>query len=122
MIEFRTTERHDKGWGHEEWIANTDRYCGKLLVFNAGGRCSDHFHLAKTETWYVVSGTLGLDYYDTTTGRGIYQLLRAGDVVHIPAGQPHRLKAITDATIFEVSTPHDEADSYRIRKGDSQSG
>ena len=26
-------ERHEKAWGHELWIINDEKYCGKLLVF-----------------------------------------------------------------------------------------
>ena len=33
-----------KGWGYEKWIVNTPEYCGKLLFFNEGKRCSWHYH------------------------------------------------------------------------------
>ena len=36
-----------KGWGYEKWIVNTDEYCGKLLFFNKGKRCSWHYHKIK---------------------------------------------------------------------------
>ena len=25
-----------KGWGKEIWLANNNKYCGKILKFNAG--------------------------------------------------------------------------------------
>ena len=39
-----------KGWGYEKWICNTSEYCGKLLFFAKGKRCSWHYHLLKDET------------------------------------------------------------------------
>ena len=36
----------EKVWGHEEWIANNDKYCGKKLVVKKGFRCSMHHHKA----------------------------------------------------------------------------
>ena len=38
-----------KGWGYEKWIVNKDLYCGKLLFFNAGKKCSWHYHVKKDE-------------------------------------------------------------------------
>ena len=47
-------------------------------------------------------------------------ILRKGDVVRQRPGQPHQLIALTDGLIFEVSTHHEDSDSYRVMKGDSQ--
>ena len=33
-------ERHEKGWGYELWIVNNNLYCGKILHFNNGKKCS----------------------------------------------------------------------------------
>tara|TARA_B100001029_G_scaffold45151_1_gene35639 strand:+ start:791 stop:958 length:168 start_codon:yes stop_codon:yes gene_type:complete len=42
-----------KGWGYEKWICNTPDYCGKILFFEKGKRCSWHYHLLKDETFYL---------------------------------------------------------------------
>ena len=47
-----------KGWGYEKWIVNTEEYCGKLLHFIKGKRCSWHYHILKDETFYVQEGKL----------------------------------------------------------------
>ena len=47
---------HKKGWGYELWIHNDTDYCGKLLFFEKGKRCSFHYHKKKTETFYLQSG------------------------------------------------------------------
>lgn len=113
-------ETHAKGWGEEVWIINNDKYCGKLLKFNKGATFSDHYHIVKDEAWYVLEGRLELRYYDLANADRLVKVLKPGSVVHIPPSTPHQLKALESSVIIEVSTPHDEADSYRIAKGDSQ--
>ena len=41
-----------KGWGYELWIVNKPEYCGKLLFFNEGKKCSWHYHILKDEVFY----------------------------------------------------------------------
>ncbi len=113
-------EHHPKGWGEEVWIINTDKYCGKLLKFKKGASFSDHYHINKDEAWYVLEGTLELRYYNLANADRLTVELGPGSVVHIPPNTPHQLVAREEATIIEVSTPHEETDSYRIAKGDSQ--
>ena len=119
-IEIKKAEVHPKGWGTEVWIINTDKYCGKLLKFNKGASFSDHYHIIKDETWYVLDGKLELRHFDLSNADRIITELGPGSVVHIPPSTPHQLVAIEPSVIVEVSTTHDEADSYRIGKGDSQ--
>lgn len=119
-IQIGEAELHPKGWGEEVWIINTDKYCGKLLKFNQGASFSDHFHIKKEETWYVLEGRLELRYYNLANADRLVVTLNPGAVVHIPPSTPHQLIALEPSVVIEVSTPHDEADSYRIGKGDSQ--
>ena len=44
-----------KGWGYEKWIANCEKYCGKLLFIVKGKQCSWHFHKLKDEVFFVQS-------------------------------------------------------------------
>jgi quercetin dioxygenase-like cupin family protein len=101
----------DKEWGHEEWIANTQEYCGKKLVFKSGYQCSMHQHRLKDETFYIQSGTVVLDIeYQGKTERHI---MTAGDTMHILREMWHRITALTNAEVFEFSTFHMDNDSYR---------
>ena len=109
-----------KGWGEEIIIENNEMYCGKLLIFKKGCKFSMHYHLIKDETWYVDKGEFIYRWIDTDTAETIEQKLKVGDVVRQRVGQPHQLIALTDGTIFEVSTQHFDEDSYRVMKGDSQ--
>lgn len=119
-IEFLKAEQHPKGWGSEVWIINNDKYCGKLLKFKAGAAFSDHYHIVKEETWFVMDGEFELRHYDLDNAEKLVTKLVPGDVVHIRPSTPHQLVALTEGTVVEISTTHNEADSYRIGKGDSQ--
>jgi quercetin dioxygenase-like cupin family protein len=119
-IAITKAEQHPKGWGEEIWIINTDKYCGKLLKFNKGAAFSDHYHVVKDETWYVAEGSFEFRYYNLGNADRIITTLNVGDVVHVSPNTPHQLVALEQGMIIEVSTTHDEADSYRIGKGDSQ--
>ena len=109
-----------KGWGEEIIIENNEMYCGKLLKFKKGCKFSMHYHLIKDETWYVNEGEFLYRWIDTETADVHDVKLKEGDVVRQRVGQPHQLFALTDGTIFEVSTQHFDEDSYRVWKGDSQ--
>ncbi len=119
-ISFPKNESHPKAWGSEEWIVNNDSYCLKFLNFKKGASFSYHFHLNKLETWYVLRGSLKLEYFDLANADKMVTNLKVGSIIHIPPGNPHKLTALEDSLIVEVSTTHREEDSYRIGKGDSQ--
>ena len=108
-----------KGWGEELIIENNEMYCGKLLIFKEGCKFSMHYHLIKDETWYVDKGEFIYRWIDTETAEMNKVKLKPGDVVRQRVGQPHQIMALTDGTIFEVSTHHEDSDSYRVWKGDS---
>jgi mannose-6-phosphate isomerase-like protein (cupin superfamily) len=109
-----------KGWGEEIIFVNNSNYCGKLLNFNTGSKFSMHYHLKKTETWYVLSGEFMFRYIDTRNAEMLNQLLTVGDVLTNEVGEPHQIECIKSGTIVEVSTEHFDTDSYRVLKGDSQ--
>ena len=101
-----------KVWGHEEWIVNHEKYCGKKLVFKKGGRCSLHYHKIKDETFYVVNGKVFLELIDGD--KKIKRVMTPGDVQRIQTGVIHRLTALQDSEVMEFSTFHMEEDSYRL--------
>ena len=109
-----------KGWGYELHLHNADGYCGKILHIDSGKQFSMHFHMIKHETWYVAKGRLALKVIDPKNADISMIPLFEGDVFVVPQGLPHQLQAYEDSDIFEVSTPDDPTDSYRVMKGDSQ--
>lgn len=109
-----------KGWGSELiWITN-DKYCGKLLNFNAGAEFSCHFHREKMETWYCLSGKFKIKIIDTNNASIYEKELNPGDVHHNDPLVPHQVKCIEAGTLIEVSTPDSVEDNYRVFPGDSQ--
>lgn len=118
--EFSKSHEVSKGWGREIVFANNDEYCGKLLEFKRGAKFSMHFHIQKRESFYILRGEVELWFYDLTNAAPNMKTLRVGDVVHIPRNCPHQIRALQDSVIVEVSTHHEDADSYRILPGNSQ--
>lgn len=104
----------EKTWGREVVIVNTPLYCGKILQFRAGWSGSLHFHLKKTETWYVSRGQLILSWPDPATGIIYSEFLNVGDVVTHKPGEAHLVEAVKDSDIFEISTQHFDDDTYRV--------
>ena len=109
-----------KGWGFEKWIVNCEEYCGKLLYFVKGKRCSWHYHKLKDEVFYVQSGKILVKYSDHTDKLDLADevILGPGDNFHVYRGLRHQMIALEDTELFEFSTQHFDSDSYRIRKGD----
>jgi mannose-6-phosphate isomerase len=93
-----------KPWGHELIWALTDRYCGKILVIEAGKRLSLQRHERKDESIHVVSGRLLL-YLEDDAGNVVTTELGPGRGAHIPVGRIHRYEALERVEILEVSTP-----------------
>ena len=109
----------DKGWGWERWVVNCEEYCGKLLFFEQGKRCSWHYHKLKDEVFYLQSGKMMI-YYSTDDDISEAQqlVLTAGENFHVYRGLRHQMVALEDSELFEFSTQHFDSDSYRILKGD----
>ena len=108
------TTFHKKSWGSELWIHNGPDYTFKILAFRAYHQGSLHYHLQKTETWFVESGQFNLLTVDPVRARHTVTPLAHGSVVHLPAGTAHQLLCTRAGRIFEASTPHAETDTYRI--------
>ena len=108
-----------KGWGWERWIVNNEEYCGKLLFFKAGKRCSWHHHILKDEVFYLQSGKMMIYFSDEDDITNASQLiLKPGDNFHVYRGLRHQMVALKDSELFEFSTQHFDSDSHRIMKGD----
>ena len=98
--------RVDKPWGHELIWALTDVYCGKVLFVKAGHSLSLQFHREKDESWLVQSGRARLELGEVGQKALQEEVIGAGAAFHYPPGTVHRVTAIEDTTILEVSTPH----------------
>jgi quercetin dioxygenase-like cupin family protein len=97
-----TDGKVDKPWGYELRWAITDRYLGKILHVNRGEALSLQYHERKDECILLSSGVLDLEL------DGQVHRLQPGDAAHITPGVRHRMTAVEDCDIFEVSTPEIE--------------
>jgi len=93
----------EKPWGYELHWAKTDRYVGKILHVNAGHALSLQYHNRKEETILLWAGHL---LFEIEKNGSLTRLeMKPGDRVHVAPKTVHRMTAIEDCDIFEVSTP-----------------
>jgi mannose-6-phosphate isomerase len=97
--------RVEKPWGWELIWAHTEAYVGKLLFVRAGQSLSLQFHREKDESWYVESGRAKLELGDTGEAVLKSEIVSTGACFHYRPGTVHRVTALEDTTIIEVSTP-----------------
>ena len=98
-------EKVDKPWGHEVIWAVSDSYAGKLLFVKAGESMSLQFHNVKDEAWYVLEGRAKLELGAAGERMLNNEVIGPGAAFRFPPGTVHRLTAVEDTTIVEVSTP-----------------
>jgi len=94
----------DKPWGHELIWAKTDRYVGKILHIARGEALSLQYHRVKDETIMVLSGRLQIESFAEGEAPHARELAPR-EPLHIPPGMRHRMTALEDTDVLEVSTP-----------------
>lgn len=92
-----------KPWGREIWFANTENYAGKILEVKKGSRYSLQYHEKKSETQYLYKGKVKFTY-GTDIDNLQEKILNKGDKMDITPYTIHRVEALEDSEIFEVST------------------
>lgn len=136
-----------KSWGWEKWLVNKPEYCGKILFFAKGKKCSFHFHHEKDEVFFLESGKLLVRYVTTgqfmnlqkdlkwgefenmtekqkdefkkvTFGVSETVVLEPGDCFEVPPRTIHQMTGLLDSYLFEFSTQHFDEDSIRVIRGD----
>ena len=95
----------EKPWGYELIWALTDVYCGKVLFVKAGHSLSLQFHREKDESWLVQSGRARLELGSVGDAVLSQEVIGPGASFHFHPGTVHRVTAVEDTTILEVSTP-----------------
>jgi mannose-6-phosphate isomerase len=100
------SRRVEKPWGWELIWAESEHYVGKILFVKAGESLSLQFHNVKDESWYVQSGRAKLELGDSGDAVLNEEVITTGATFRFRPGTVHRVTAIEDTTIVEVSTPH----------------
>ena len=108
-----------KDWGYEVWLDNNEKenYCGKILFINEGKSTSMHFHVNKHESFYILEGELCIHILNTETTESKPHYVKAGQKFIMDRYVPHKLEAHGGPVKFiEISTFHEDSDSYRVWK------
>jgi mannose-6-phosphate isomerase len=110
-----------KSWGYELIWANTEKYCGKIMVFEkSGSKFSMQFHKEKEKSWFVNDGKFLLRWIDTKNATMHTKELSEGETCHILPLQPHQLESLEDnSSITEVGTFEINYDVFKLAADDS---
>jgi mannose-6-phosphate isomerase len=103
-MEGNFPQRTEKPWGYELLFALTPQYAGKLIYINRGHRLSLQYHREKDETLYIYQGKAIVEVQGKD-GEMVVSEVTGGHCFRVPPNTRHRLKAIEDTVVFEVSTP-----------------
>lgn len=98
-------EKVEKPWGHELIWSKTEAYAGKILFVKAGEAISLQFHKVKDEAWYLLSGKAEIELGGPGQAMLSREVVGPGCAFRFPPGTVHRVRAVDDTTILEVSTP-----------------
>jgi mannose-6-phosphate isomerase len=96
----------EKPWGYELIWAESDHYVGKVLFVKAGESLSLQFHRVKDESWLVQQGRAKLELGSAGDAMLNEEVIGAGATFRFRPGTVHRITALEDTTIVEVSTNH----------------
>ena len=93
MIDF-----DNRPWGRwEEYLFESGYRVKRIMVFPQK-RLSLQFHLMRSEVWVIVEGTGKM-----TLGEKTFPI-KAGDVIQIDKGQPHRVENDSDTMLVLIET------------------
>ena len=93
-----------KPWGKELWLELNDKYCYKRIHINAGTKTSYQYHIKKLETNYIIKGKAEV-WLENDEGVVEKKIMKAGEYFNVTPPRKHRVIAITDIILQEVSTP-----------------
>ena len=98
--------RVDKPWGSELIWAVAESYVGKILSVKGGHSLSLQFHREKDESWYVLEGRAEVEIGGAGERVTRSEVVGAGAAFRLRPGTVHRIRALEDTRVLEVSTPH----------------
>ena len=108
-----------KPWGKEIWLELNDKYCYKRIYINAGTRTSYQYHENKLETNYIIDGEAEV-WLENDSGEVEIKKMKKDDFFTVIPPRKHRVIALTDIILQEVSTP--EVDDVIRIEDDSDRG
>ncbi len=107
-------ERLDKPWGGFITFAKNEKVTVKILKIEQGQETSLKTHKHRDEDWYVLKGKVRIQYGYSPKERLETIVLSKGGGIVIARGMIHRVSAIDDTLILEISRgAFDENDIVR---------
>jgi len=103
-MEEKLPRKTEKPWGYELLFALTPQYAGKVIFVKKGYRLSLQYHREKDESMYLLQGKVQFTI-QPQNGKTQEKIVEPGFCLHLPAMTTHRVEALEDSTILEVSTP-----------------
>ena len=103
-MKLNEIKKIDKPWGYELLWAITEKYVGKILFIRKGHSLSLQYHSIKDETLMVQEGKLLLEIH--SGGDKVEEIIMTPETSYriLPLTK-HRMKALEDSKVYEVSTP-----------------
>lgn len=111
-MENKLPRKIEKPWGFELLFAHTPKYAGKLIFIRKGHRLSLQYHKEKDESTYIYQGKALIEI-EGSDGQLVSSVAHPGYCLRILPLTKHRLEAMEDTTLFEVSTSELE-DTVRL--------
>ena len=97
-----------KPWGSFRVFSKNEKTTVKIITIDAGNRTSLQFHNHRSEKWFIIKGNGILTLNNN-------KKIKAGDEIDIPLKAAHRIEAITDLMVLEISFgTFDESDIIRL--------
>ena len=108
ITDFSRAKVVSKPWGFELWFAydETLPYALKILCVKKGMKMSLQYHKEKTEHHVLFAGQIKLHYQSSKTEKIVSQIFSEGAVIQVLPLAKHRIEAVSDALLFEVSSNH----------------
>jgi hypothetical protein len=103
-------------YGYEIVWADTETYCGKILVFEKlNSKMPLHFHQQRSKSWFVNAGKFRVQWVDTQDGKCYTKELPEGSTFHVPALLPTSLESLVpNSAMAETGTNQLANDMYRL--------
>lgn len=111
----------DHTWGFEIVWANTESYCGKILMFEKENASTNLLvHRTKRKSFFVNAGKILFTFIDIKTGQLQSAEIDEGRTIDIAEMTPYSIKAlVANSMLFEVGTPEDQEDQFKLSPDDA---
>ena len=114
-VRFRKGRPERIGGWQKQSLSSFIGTCRKIYPYKATDG-SDYITLGTHQKFYVLEGQLELVIVNTDDCEETIICLEPGDTHTIKQCVPHKLESCIGCKLIEVSTFHDDKDSYRILK------